>query len=369
MLRWRHPERGLISPGEFIPVLEETGLIVAVGEWVLKAVCSQIKAWELAGIRPVPVAVNLSARQFSSKDLGASIKRIIEEHRVDPGLIELELTESALMTNTEEAVRTLEYLSSLGVSLGIDDFGTGYSSLGYLKRFPLDALKVDRSFVRDITTDGDDATITRAVISMAHSLGLKVVAEGVETESQLAFLAEYGCDQIQGYYFSPPIAAEECSTWLKEKRCLRRPVGVADSGAPVVLLVDDDDDALTLVKRVLAKDGYRILAARNAHEGLALLRDHRVDVVISDQNMPGTPGVEFLQRVKALSPRTMRMMTSGYADFQTMADAVNKGEIFRFLPKNISGEALRADVREALRARAEAVSNNGQYVVPGTAGK
>ncbi len=230
LMRWRHPERGLVPPAEFIPVLEETGLIVSTGAWVLNAVCTQIKQWENAGVKPVPVAVNLSARQFLMPDLGPTIKRILEERRVDPRLIELEITESSLMVNPGEAARTLEYLKSLGVRLSIDDFGTGYSSLSYLKRFPLDALKVDHSFVRDVMTNPDDATITRAVISMAHSLGLKVIAEGVENESQLAFLAEYGCNEIQGYYFARPMPAEECAMWLTEGRSLKRLAQLAAGG-------------------------------------------------------------------------------------------------------------------------------------------
>jgi len=210
LLRWRHPERGLVMPDEFIPVLEETGLIVPVGEWVLNAVCLQLNEWARAGLDTVPIAVNLSARQFLARELGPAIKRILDTHRIDPALIELEITESSLMVNPGEATRTLEYLKSVGVGISIDDFGTGYSSLGYLKRFPLDSLKVDRSFVRDVTTDADDATITRAVITMAHALGLKVIAEGVETESQLAFLVENGCDQIQGFYLARPQPAEDC---------------------------------------------------------------------------------------------------------------------------------------------------------------
>jgi diguanylate cyclase (GGDEF)-like protein/PAS domain S-box-containing protein len=222
LLRWQHPERGVVSPGEFMRVLEETGLIMPAGNWVLRSVCAQIKAWERQGIGLLPVAVNLSARQFIARDFGPMIRRLLEEHRIDPALLDLEITESSLMTNTEDAARTLEYLSSLGVGLAIDDFGTGYSSLSYLKRFPLDALKIDRSFVRDLTTDVDDATITRAVISMAHNLSLKVIAEGVETEAQLAFLAEHGCDQIQGYFFSRPLPADECGEWLRQKRRLQR---------------------------------------------------------------------------------------------------------------------------------------------------
>jgi EAL domain-containing protein (putative c-di-GMP-specific phosphodiesterase class I) len=202
LLRWHHPERGLVSPGEFMPLLEETGLVVPVGEWVLREVCRQLKDWASRGLHLVPVALNLSARQFLAPDLADTIRRTLEESGVSSDLVEVEITESSIMTDPEEAIRTLQYLDSIGVKIAIDDFGTGYSSLGYLKRFPLRALKIDQSFVRDITTDPDDATITQAVISMAHSLGLKVIAEGVETKEQLAFLTKYRCDEIQGYILS-----------------------------------------------------------------------------------------------------------------------------------------------------------------------
>jgi len=216
LLRWQHPERGLVPPGEFIPLLEETGLVVQAGAWVLRAVCRQLNEWRSRGVAVVPVAVNLSARQFLSPDLGPMIKSILEENDVGPELLEVEITESAIMTDVEEASRTLEYLQALGVASAIDDFGTGYSSLGYLKRFPLRALKVDRSFVDEITTDADDAHITQAVISMAHSLGLKVIAEGVETEAQLAFLLRYGCDEVQGFLFSRPVAADACAAAITD---------------------------------------------------------------------------------------------------------------------------------------------------------
>ncbi|MCC7483854.1 MAG: EAL domain-containing protein [Burkholderiales bacterium] len=218
LLRWRHPEHGLVPPGDFMPVLEETGLITQIGEWVLGMVCAQLRQWQHEGIDPVAVAINLSARQFADRDLGAVIQRTLEAHDIAPRLVEFEITESSLMTNTEDSTRVLEFLANLGVGLSIDDFGTGYSSLGYLKRFALDALKIDRSFVRDITESADDATITRAVISMAHSLGLKVIAEGVETAAQLAFLAEHGCDEFQGYYFSRPLPAAECGERLPRRR-------------------------------------------------------------------------------------------------------------------------------------------------------
>jgi EAL domain-containing protein (putative c-di-GMP-specific phosphodiesterase class I) len=201
-------------------VLEETGLIVQTSEWVLNAACRQLVEWRRVGIEPVPVAVNLSAREFLAPDLASTISRILRTHGLDPCLLELEITESSLMVNPDEAARTLEYLKRLGVGLSIDDFGTGYSSLSYLKRFPLDALKVDRSFVRDIPADANDAAITLAVISMAHSLGLKVIAEGVENPAQLAFLAQHGCDQVQGYYLARPVAAEACAGLLQARKRL-----------------------------------------------------------------------------------------------------------------------------------------------------
>jgi diguanylate cyclase (GGDEF)-like protein/PAS domain S-box-containing protein len=214
LLRWAHPKRGLIPPAEFMPMLEETGLIVRAGDWVVSTVCRQLSEWRRAGVKTVPVAINLSARQFLAPDLGPAIRSAIDEHGLAPELLEIEITESSIMADTEEAIRTLEYLQLLGVKTAIDDFGTGYSSLGYLKRFPLRALKIDRTFVRDITTDADDATITQAVISMAHSLNLKVIAEGVESSAQLAFLMRYGCDEVQGYLFSRPVPPEECVAFI-----------------------------------------------------------------------------------------------------------------------------------------------------------
>jgi diguanylate cyclase (GGDEF)-like protein/PAS domain S-box-containing protein len=210
LLRWNHPQRGLVPPLEFIPILEDTGLIIQVGEWVIAEVCRQLRAWETLGLTPPPVAINLSARQLPQADLVGAIERIVGAAGVDPTLLEFELTESMLMTNPEAAVETLGRIKALGMRLSVDDFGTGYSSLAYLKRFPLDALKIDRTFVRDLPGDSDDAAITKAVIRLAHSLNLKVVAEGVENVEQLRELEKYGCDEIQGYHISRPLAPSAC---------------------------------------------------------------------------------------------------------------------------------------------------------------
>jgi diguanylate cyclase (GGDEF)-like protein/PAS domain S-box-containing protein len=217
LLRWNHPQRGLVPPLEFIPILEDTGLIIQVGEWVIAEVCRQLRAWESQDLPLPPVAINLSARQLQQDDLVGAIEGIVLAAGVDASLLEFELTESMLMTNPEAAVETLKRIKALGMRLSVDDFGTGYSSLAYLKRFPLDALKIDRTFVRDLPGDLDDAAITRAVIRLAHSLSLKVVAEGVETVEQVRELEKYDCDEIQGYYISRPLPAAGAAQLLAKE--------------------------------------------------------------------------------------------------------------------------------------------------------
>ncbi|MGZ3239159.1 MAG: EAL domain-containing protein [Burkholderiaceae bacterium] len=215
LVRWNHPERGIISPSKFISIAEETGLIIPLGTWVLRTACAQNLAWQNEGMPLISIAVNLSARQFRHHDLVGLVKKVLQETAMDPQYLELELTESVLMQEAEEAVMTLSGLKELGVQLSLDDFGTGYSSLNYLRRFPLDNLKIDRLFVQGITsTNSHDVTIVKAVIALAHNLNLKVIAEGVEKEEELAFLIEQKCDEIQGFYFCKPMLAEELTSVL-----------------------------------------------------------------------------------------------------------------------------------------------------------
>ncbi|TLS68608.1 EAL domain-containing protein [Mariprofundus erugo] len=208
LIRWIHPERGMVSPIDFIPVAEDSGLIVPMGKWVIRTACRQHVAWLKAGLPPVNISVNLSCHQFADHHLLASIEQILAETGVDPAYLEFEITESVLMKDAEAALQVLSEMKAMGLKLSVDDFGTGYSSMSYLKHFPIDVLKIDRSFVLDITTDEQDATITSAIISLAGALGLAVVAEGVETREQLDFLRQCNCDQVQGYLFSPPVPAD-----------------------------------------------------------------------------------------------------------------------------------------------------------------
>ncbi|MBO9610837.1 MAG: bifunctional diguanylate cyclase/phosphodiesterase, partial [Paenibacillaceae bacterium] len=208
LIRWLHPERGIVPPSEFIALAEETGLIIQLDQWVLRTACMQQNLWREKGLPPIRVSVNLSSQQFTSDALVTSVREILQETNLDPSLLDLEITETMTM-DVEYTIQTLQQLHELGVQISIDDFGTGYSSLNYLKRFSIDRLKVDQSFVRDILSDTNDADIVGTIIAMAHNLGLEVVAEGVETKEQLRFLQYQKCNEVQGYYFSRPIPPEE----------------------------------------------------------------------------------------------------------------------------------------------------------------
>jgi diguanylate cyclase (GGDEF)-like protein len=217
LIRWRHPQRGLVPPNDFIAIADECGLLDAIGEWVLFEACRQAKAWQHEGLRPLRVAVNLAPSQFRLTNLLDQIRRALDAAALDPKFLEVELTESAVMSDAEESIRILESISRMGVLVSVDDFGTGYSSMSYLRRFPIDKLKIDRCFIEEMTRRVEDASIVRAIISLAHSLHLKVIAEGVETEEQLALLTDLGCDQYQGFHFSPALLPERFAALVRQE--------------------------------------------------------------------------------------------------------------------------------------------------------
>lgn len=215
LLRWQHPELALISPVTFIPLAEANGLIVPIGEWVLQTACTQNKGWQNLGLSPIRIAVNLSRRQFQQPNLVASVARVLEKTGLDPHFLELEITETTVMQEVKVARAILKDLQQTRIRLAMDDFGTGYSSLSYLKKFPLDTIKIDRSFIRDLAVDSYDQAITTAVIALGHGLDLNVVAEGVETKAQLDCLRSLQCAEMQGYFFSHPLSVENATKLLQ----------------------------------------------------------------------------------------------------------------------------------------------------------
>jgi CheY-like chemotaxis protein len=235
----------------------------------------------------------------------------------------------------------------MGVRLAIDDFGTGYSNLNYLKRFPVDRLKLDQSFVRDLTSDPDDLAISRAVIAMGHGLRLDVIAEGVETEGQLALLAQNGCDEVQGYLFGRPASAEDCARMLREEKALALDKLQPQPYHRTLLYVDDEVNLLAAIRRAMRQSGYRVLVASNAREAFEILATTEVGVIVCDQRMRGMSGTEFLERVKQMYPLAVRMVLSGYTDLQSVTDAVNRGAIFKFLTKPWVDTELDEALREA----------------------
>ena len=349
LLRWRRPGYGLVAPAEFVPVLEDTGLIVRVGAWVIQAACRQIAEWRDSEVGPVHVAVNVSSRQFAEGDLEGEVTRALAQYGVAPELLELELTETALMSNAERTIVVLGKLKKIGVKVAIDDFGTGYSSLAYLQRFPIDKLKIDIAFVRNITSNPNDAAIALAIISMAHSLKLSVVAEGVESRPQLEYLRRNRCDEIQGFYFSRALPALELGQMIAAGAGLPPGHDPAAQPAQTLLIVDDDVNVLSSLHRLFRPEGYQILTASTPAEGFEMLALHRVHVIVCDQRMPSMSGTEFLSKVKELYPETIRIILSGYTGLEAVLDSINRGAIYRFYTKPWDDTQLRDNIRLAFQ--------------------
>ncbi|MFO1371850.1 MAG: EAL domain-containing protein [Candidatus Competibacteraceae bacterium] len=300
LLRWHSPELGTVSPITFIPVAEETGLIVPIGEWVIRTACTQAKAWQDAGLPSVRMAVNLSPRQIIDPDLPERIVTILQETRLQPNLLELEITESILMK--EGVLEILIALKKLGIQLSIDDFGTGYSNFSYLKRFPVDRLKIDRSFIQDIGQKSEDHAIAAAILAMARSLRLGVIAEGVETDFQLDFLQGLGCDEMQGYYFCRPQPSEQIAALLCDySNVLDGEQQQHPSDARVVVLLDDDPEIVTLLRRALLQFKRRLVVAAAILESLDESMNN-LGVVFYSPDFAHADGIGFLTRLRRQHP-------------------------------------------------------------------
>jgi EAL domain-containing protein (putative c-di-GMP-specific phosphodiesterase class I)/FixJ family two-component response regulator len=351
LLRWQTNDFGAVPPAEFVPLAERLGLMDDIGQWCLRQACQQVMAWQQAGLPRLRVSVNISPVQWRQADLAQQVQRVLIETGADPANLAIELSEDSVMADVARSTQTLRELKALDIEIAIDDFGTGSSGLGALQRLPVDVIKVDRSFVQDVTASPESVSVTRAIITMAHGMQLRVLAEGVETEGQLGLLAANGCDLVQGNWLSPPVSPEQMATLLREATMLPARFLRRREQQRTLLLVDDEENILAALKRLLRRDGYRIVTAHSGDEALQRLAEERVGVIVSDQRMPGMSGVEFLRRAKVLYPDTVRMTLSGFTDLQSIIDAVNEGAIYKFLTKPWDDELLRQHVLEAFRQK------------------
>ncbi|HEX7641181.1 MAG TPA: EAL domain-containing protein [Burkholderiaceae bacterium] len=348
LIRWMRPNYGIVSPLEFIPLLEETGMIWDVGEWAMQEACRINRKWQDEGLPPIRMAVNLSARQFQDGDIHDMVKRALEFSQLDPQWLELELTEGIVLLNADAVIRTMQSLNEIGVSHALDDFGTGYSSLSYLQRLPVERIKIDRSFVSDITANPGDAAIARAVVGMAHSLNMTVIAEGVETEAQLGYLRGLGCEEIQGYFFSKPLSERDFAELLRSGRCIK-PAPQAGGAERVLLLVTQERDALQHLGRILEREKTVLVCAATPAEGFEAMATRNAGVVLCDQDLPEMTGTAFLKRIGDLYPDSIRMVMSETLEMGPMLDAINSGAIFKFLAKPWNEALVMACLRDAFR--------------------
>ena len=348
LLRWQSAELGVVSPAEFIPVAEASGQIAAIGHWVLREACAQARSWLDQGLPRLRVAVNVSAHQFRNAAFPAEVAAVLDETGLPAELLELELTESALVSDLEAAIATCHQLKALGLHLALDDFGTGYSSLAYIARFPFDKLKIDKSFVDDITHNPANAAIATAAIAIARGLNLASLAEGVETEAQALFLRGRHCNVIQGYLFSKPLPPLAFAQLLYAGSRLQ--LGAQHAPGDQALLVLDDEPAVGhAMRRLFRHEAFRTLTATSCQEAFELLAQEPVQVIISDQRMPGMSGTDFFARVRKLYPHTRRIILSSHSELDIVMDAVNRGAVYKILSKPWDDDALRELVREAFR--------------------
>ncbi|WP_407351587.1 EAL domain-containing protein [Luteimonas sp. R10] len=346
LLRWQSRDLGMLLPERFMPTAERLGVIVQIGDWVLERVIGQARAWREQGFDDFFIGVNVSTLQLLEPDFVNNLLARIKNAGLPPAGIVLEINESALNNDVNTVYEAVMALRHEGVGLSLDNFGTGDSSLGSLVRYPADMLKIDRSFIRSAPAGNRETAIVRAIIAMGHQLGMKVLANGVETEAQLGFLRRSDCDIFQGYLFGEPMDAEAAGQALR-RRYLRPELFAPATPDRTLLLVDDEENVLRSLVRLFRRDGYRILAAGNVRDAFGLLATNDVQVILSDQRMSEMDGTEFLGRVKMLYPDTIRLVLSGYTDLATVTDAINRGAIYRFLTKPWDDRELREHIRQA----------------------
>jgi EAL domain-containing protein (putative c-di-GMP-specific phosphodiesterase class I)/DNA-binding response OmpR family regulator len=360
LLRWNHPERGEVSPARFVPLAEESGLINPLGDWVLRRACLVARKWQRQGLPAVRMMINVSACQLQDDGFAARVQQLLAETGLEPCRLGIEITETVLVHNLANAAAQLRRLRGLGVEIALDDFGTGYSSLSYLRRLPLDVVKIDRSLVPGVTGSSDALPIIRAIIAMTHSLGMKVLAEGVTNEGELELLAANRCDMFQGYHFSMPVSAEQAETMLRNGRRLPVLERRRAARARHILLVDDDADVVSRMSQRLVwrfGDAIKVTTCTDPRDALQLARQNPFDIFAIDLRMPGIDGLTLTSMLRQIQPDAVRVMLLGPADLARVVEDERQVDVFRYVSKPCRPEQLYGHFQAALkqvdRARAD----------------
>ncbi len=352
LLRWQHPRAGLIGPQDlpgFIQAVETSDLVHPVGRWAIERAVEQARAWRRPGGQParLRVSVNVAGPQIAGGTLARDLRRVLVETGLDPALLEIEVLEGVLLRDPAQALSELNRVRDLGVAIALDDFGTGYSSLSYLKRFPVDYLKIDQTFIRHLPSDPGDAAIVRSTIAMSHSLGIRVVAEGVETQGQMDCLAHAGCDLVQGFLLGHPASAETIDRQLEAGSPLGRPTAVRETPCRNALILVSDPNLRGWVQEELAEQGWDLLPVASQEDAWALLASRKVDLLLCDHRPPVCDAVAFLERARRLYPAASRILIAARPGNALLLAAVNRGGVFRVLVRPMSGHRLREAVSAA----------------------
>lgn len=347
LIRWNHVKNGIISPIQFIPLAEENGLIIDITRWVLREACRVAKSWQLQGHENLSIAVNISSNHFEGGKIVIDIAQALEKSKLNPKYLEVEITEGVMLGNSKKVLTILNKLKQLGVSISVDDFGTGYSSLEYLQKLPADRIKIDKSFVKDMTSQSGNAVITRSIISMSHEFGFLVLAEGVEKDSQLSSLINYECDEFQGYFFSKPVSEREFSLLLNKGSHINISNYKKNVFSRNLLIIDDESNIVRSLRRLMRRQGYKVYVALDALEAFDLLAKNKINVVISDYKMNGISGTEFFKQVKVMYPDIIRILLTGSSSLKSAVEAVNSGAVYKFFTKPWDDEELKDSIRNA----------------------
>lgn len=360
LLRWQTEGQGLLRPNRFMEIVERVGLSARLGWWVAGAAAAQLAQWRAQGLDYLGTSVHLAGSMLTQPDCVDRIGELLHRYELPGQALEFEVSESVLALDARQVYDTLCGLRALGAALTVHDFGLGGLSFAALAQYPLDRLKIDRSFIRNVASDTRSAAIVRGIIAMGHRLGMKVIAKGVESEAELGFLRRNHCDFFQGYLFSAPQPVEELGE-LVRRRFLLPGAFAATRPERTVLLLDDEENVLRSLVRLFRRDGYHILTANSVREAFDLLASNAVQVIVSDQRMPDMSGTEFLGRVRDLYPDTIRLVLSGYTDLATITEAINRGAIYRFLTKPWNDDELREHIHAAFRAYERRAAGEAAY--------